>query len=83
MEERGIKMSYISEEDGQIHASAGEQYHYSGWVTVKVYVDFDSPYEEGEAGYDNDLNEALVYMESWEVENADELECEIMEIEDD
>ncbi len=76
-------MSYISKEDGEIHASAGEQYHYHGWVTVKVYVDFNSPYEESEAGFDDDLNEVTVYMESWEIENTDDLECEIVEIKDD
>lgn len=76
-------MSYISEEDGQIHASAGEKYHYKGWVTVKVYVDFDSYHEEGEAGFDDDFNEAVVYMESWEIDDTSDMECEIVEIEDD
>ena len=74
-------MSYISQEDGIWRASAGEHYHVSGYVTVKLYVSFDTGYDSDEAGFDSDLEEAVadVISDDYEIEDTGDLEWEIVE----
>ena len=74
-------MSYINQEDGVRHASAGEHYHVSGYVYVKLFVSFDTGYDSSEAGFDSDLEEAVadVISDDYEIEDTGDLEWEIVE----
>lgn len=69
-------MSYTDPEDGITYRSRGEHYHVTGYVTVTVYVSFDTYNEPDESGYDADLMDAITYGD-WEIEDDSGLEFEI------
>lgn len=69
-------MPHYDYDDGTVSLSRGEHYHVSGYVTVKVYVSFDTNYEPDESGWDADLMDAIEF-DDWEIENDDELDIEI------
>lgn len=69
-------MSYTDPEDGITYRSRGEHYHVSGYVTLKVYVSFDTDYEPDESGYDVDLMDAIADVD-WEIDDDSGLEFEI------
>ena len=52
-------MSYTNQEDGITYASAGEHYHVSGYVTVKVYVSFDTEYEADDPKFEAELQDEV------------------------
>lgn len=74
-------MTHVCQEDGVTYLDGGEQWRVSGYVTVRVWVDFTTTSEPGEPGFDDDLNDAVSDFEDWEVENMDELDFEAEAIE--
>lgn len=70
-------MSYTDPNDGITYRSKGEHYHVSGYVTVKVWVSFDTYNEPDESGYDADLMDAVADGEIEEIEDDSGLEFEI------
>lgn len=52
-------MSYINQEDGLTYPSHDEEYHVTGYVTVRIPVDFITKYEPGEEGFDDDLQDGI------------------------
>lgn len=69
-------MSYQDPEDGTVSRTRGEHYHVTGYVTVKVWVSFDTWNEPDDSGYDADLMDAVADGE-WEIEDDSELDFEI------
>lgn len=72
-------MSYTNQEDGITYASAGEHYHVSGYVTVKVYVSFDTDYEADDPKFEAELQDEVSMFDEWEIEDDSDLEWEIVE----
>ena len=72
-------MSYTNQEDGITYASAGEHYHVSGYVTVKVYVSFDTDYEADAPKFEAELQDEVSMFDEWEIEDDSDLEWEIEE----
>ena len=70
-------MSYTNQEDGITYASAGEHYHVSGYVTVKVYVSFDTAYEADDPKFEAELQDEVSMFDEWEIEDDSDLEWEI------
>ena len=73
-------MSYIGKEDGARYLGGNEHWHASGYVTVKVWVSFDTDGEPGgpDDRFEDDLYEALsdVINDDFEVVESDGLELE-------
>ena len=69
-------MPRYDNDDGTVSLSRDEHYHVSGYVTVKVYVSFDTNYEPDESGFDIDLMDA-VSDGDWEIEDDCDLDYEI------
>lgn len=69
-------MPHYDYDDGTVSLCRNEYYHVSGYVTVKVYVSFDTNYEPDESGYDEDLMDA-VSNGDWEIEDDSDLDYEI------
>ena len=72
-------MSYTNQDDGITYASAGEHYHVSGYVTVKVYVSFDTDYEADDPKFEAELQDEVSMFDEWEIEDDSDLEWEIVE----
>ena len=72
-------MSYTNQEDVITYASAGEHYHVSGYVTVKVYVSFDTEYEADDPKFEAELQDEVSMFDEWEIEDDSDLELEIEE----
>ena len=72
-------MSYTNQEDGITYASAGEHYHVSGYVTVKVYVSFDTDHEADDPKFEAELQDEVSMFDEWEIEDDSDLEWEIEE----
>lgn len=72
-------MSYINQEDGLTYPSHDEEYHVTGYVTVRVPVDFNTKYEPGEKGFDDDLQDGIDF-DSFEIVKED-LDFEIVKCE--
>ena len=70
-------MSYTNQDDGITYASVGEHYHVSGYVTVRVYVSFDTDYEPDDSKFDEQLRDEVSMFDDWEIEDDSDLEYEI------
>lgn len=74
-------MTHVCQDDGLTYLDGGEQWRVSGYVTVKVWVDFTTTSEPGDMGFDDDLNDAVSDFDDWEVEDIDGLDFEAEAIE--
>lgn len=70
-------MSHVNQNDGIRYADQGEEYHVTGYVIVRVPVDFCTSYEEGSNAFEDDLWDAMDLYRS-DIEDRD-LEIEIVE----
>ena len=74
-------MSHVCQDDGCTYLDRGEQYHVTGYVTVKVYVDFYTTYEPHESGFDDELEDAVEGSDDCDIEDYDGLDFEVEAIE--
>lgn len=74
-------MSYVNQDDGCTYLSSNEHYHVSGYVTLRVWVSFNTGSEPGDSGYDADLDKAVedVVYSDWTLEDTSELVEEVEE----
>lgn len=76
-------MTHLCQDDGVTYLDGREHWHVSGYVTVKVWVSFDTHGEPGDPDgrFDDDLYDALsdVICDDFEVEDSDGLDFEAEE----
>lgn len=70
-------MTHVNPDDGICYLDRNEHYHVTGYVTVKVWVDFETSSEPGDPDFEEDLNEAVADFEDWEIEDSDDLDLEV------
>ena len=75
-------MTYVSQEDGISYLSRGEEYHVTGYVTVRVPVNFYTTSEPDESRFDVELMDALEF-DDFEIEDTDGLDFDVEKIEYD
>lgn len=71
-------MSYTNPDDGITYASMNEEYHVTGYVTVRVPVDFYTSSEPDDPRFDAELLDSMDYNDM-EIEDWDGLDIEIVE----
>lgn len=74
-------MTYLCQDDGITYLSGNEHYRVHGYVTLKVYIDFDTSAEPGDARFDRDLDDAIADVMNttdYEIED-DSLDCDVEE----
>ena len=74
-------MTYLCQDDGITYLSGNEHYRVHGYVTLKVYIDFDTSAEPGDARFDRDLDDAIADVmntSDYEIED-DSLDCDVEE----
>lgn len=71
-------MTRMDQDDGCTYLTQGEHWHVSGYVTIRVPVEFDTWGEPGESSFDRDLNDAIddVTHCEWELVDSDDLDME-------
>lgn len=76
-------MTHLCQDDGCTYLDRNEEWHVTGYVTVKVYVDFTTTSEPGDQGFDDDLGDAVddVVSGDYEIVDSDELDLEAQEVE--
>lgn len=74
-------MSYRNPDDGILYASRDEEYHVTGYVTVRVPVNFYTTEEPDSSRFDVELMDALEF-DDVEIEDDSDLEIEIVARED-
>ena len=73
-------MTYLCQDDGITYLSGNEHYRVHGYVTVKVYIDFDTSAEPGEARFDRDFDDAIsdvLNTTDYEIEDCDSLDYDV------
>lgn len=78
-------MTHIDQDDGITYLDGHEQWHVTGYVTVRVSVDFRTTYEPSDFEFDNEIKEAVddVISTDYEIEDYDGLDFEPERIEED
>lgn len=74
-------MTYLCQDDGITYLSGNEYYHVHGYVILKVYIEFDTTAEPGDARFDKDLDDAIsdvLNTTDYEIED-DSLDCDVEE----
>lgn len=74
-------MTYLCQDDGITYLSGNEHYRVHGYVTLKVYIEFETSAEPGDARFDRDLDDAIADVMNttdYEIED-DSLDCDVEE----
>ena len=77
-------MTYLCQDDGITYLSGNEHYRVHGYITVKVYIEFETSAEPGDARFDRDLDDAIsdvLNTSDYEIED-DSLDCDVEDDED-
>lgn len=71
-------MTYVDQEDGLTKLSLGEEYHVTGYVTIKVWVDYSTSHEPGDD--EKELDDAvrdIVGSDDYEIIESEGLDYEV------
>lgn len=73
-------MTYLCQDDGCTYLSGNEHYRVHGYVTLKVYIDFETSAEPGDARFDRDLDDAIsdvLNTTDYEIEDDSSLDYDV------
>lgn len=72
-------MTRLCQEDGCTYLSRGEEYHVSGYVTMRAYVSFNTTAEPGDSDFDDALMDALDFDDLEIITDDLDYEVEVIE----